>query len=92
MERMSKAEMTALLALLGIAASGVAQASPITTSDNHGAYLVAEKTGAKKGAAAACGKGSCGVDTKGAKAAKEKHAQQTTEKATKSAKKKAVAK
>lgn len=91
MERMSKAEMTALLALLGITASGVAQASPIKTSDNHGAYLVAEKNGAKKGAAAACGKGSCGVDTKGAKTAKEKHTQHTTQK-VKSVKKKPVAK
>ena len=70
MQRLSKTELTALLAVLGLSSATIANATPI--SNNEKPFLVAEKEGAKKTGEMACGKGSCGVDEKGAAAAKEK--------------------
>ena len=69
-------QLTALMALLGIASStSLAGASePAKTQGGSDSMKVSEtKAGAKKGADSACGKGTCGKDTKGAAAAKSKH-------------------
>ncbi len=78
MQRISKNELTALLTMLGLTAGTMANAGP--TSSNEKPFLVAEKQGAKKPAEMACGKGSCGVDEKGAAAAKDKSAKKAEEK------------
>jgi hypothetical protein len=70
-------ELTALLALLGIASSGaVVNAADVAKGiSKSGPMFIAEKkTGTSKGGANACGKGACGTDKKGAAAAKKKHA------------------
>jgi len=70
MQRLSKTELTALLAVIGLSSASIANAAP--TSNNEKPFLVAEKEGAKKSGEMACGKGACGTDEKGAAAAKEK--------------------
>ncbi|HEY9677896.1 MAG TPA: hypothetical protein V6C76_07790 [Drouetiella sp.] len=90
MQRLSKTELTALLTVLGISTGAIANAAPTNTA-NEKPFLVAEKEGAKKGADMACGKGSCGVDEKGAAAAKEKASEKKAE-SKKGSEKKAEAK
>jgi uncharacterized low-complexity protein len=89
MQRISRNELTALLTMLGITAGTMANAAPTSTEKP---FLVAEKQGAKKPAEMACGKGSCGVDVKGAAAAKEKSAKKAEEKKTVAKKKSASTK
>lgn len=75
MERSKKNEIQALLAVLGIAGLGCSVAAPpVHAASCDNGMLIAEKpTGSSKGKEMACGKGSCGVDEKGAAAAKAKH-------------------
>jgi len=85
---MNKPELAvALLATLSIA-SGTAltlTGEAIAKSSNTGTMFIAEKkTETAKGKDSACGKGSCGKDTKGATAAKAKHKKAAAKTTTKS--------
>lgn len=86
MNRGSKVDVTALVAMIGIAAGTHCNAASAekTRKANANPLLVAEQKATKKGTDSACGKGSCGVDQKGAASAKQLHSKKTTSKETKS--------
>ncbi|HEY9775027.1 MAG TPA: hypothetical protein V6C81_14785 [Planktothrix sp.] len=77
MTKMNRNEITALMALIGITGGMTSAQLSAAASDlqNSNPLYVAEKTApAGKGKDSACGKGSCGVDKKGAAAATKAHA------------------
>jgi uncharacterized low-complexity protein len=86
MERISKSDITAILALVGISSGGFAISQPAhagTAKNQTNPMFVAEnKAPAGKGKDSACGKGSCGTDDKGAAAAKKAHSKKASGKSS----------
>jgi uncharacterized low-complexity protein len=79
MERISKSEITAILALIGLSSAAAGSAQLVAQAHDANHMFVAEKASpASKSKDSACGKGSCGTDDKGAAAAKKAHAGKST--------------
>jgi hypothetical protein len=91
MERISKNEVTAILALIGLSSGGLLgaqlSASAKDLRSTSPLYVAEKAAPAGKGKDSACGKGSCGTDTKGAAAAKKAHAGKSKGKTASQAKK-----
>lgn len=87
MKKISKQELLAIVAALGVSGGSCAYASsPDSSTDTFGKT---EHSGTTKlGGDSKCGKGSCGTDEKGAAAAQEKHKKKEAKKAEKKAEKK----
>lgn len=74
-KRITTLDLLAILAVAGISTNTLAQAANSDQSTKPGALQAVEKTSKTNlGSDSACGKGACGTDESGAKAAKEKKA------------------
>ncbi|MBX9571300.1 MAG: hypothetical protein K2X77_20555 [Candidatus Obscuribacterales bacterium] len=72
MKKISKHELLAILAAVGVSGSSCAYAANLDSNSDNG-FGKSEHSGATKlGDDSKCGKGSCGTDEKGAAAAQEK--------------------
>jgi hypothetical protein len=92
--KLGKSEVIALLAAAGVTTCAAAQAAKVDNTTKSGAQSlqVSEKQSRTElGKDMACGKGSCGTDESGAKAAADKHAK-AAKVVKKAAEKKAVEK
>jgi hypothetical protein len=70
-KKLAKSDLVAVLTIFGLSMNAVAQAAD---SDRSQSLSVKDRSQSTKlGSDSACGKGSCGTDEKGAKAAQEKH-------------------
>ena len=92
MKKLSKIELVAILATVGVSAGSCAIAADLDSSSTA-LGKVEHQSATKLGADSKCGKGSCGTDEKGAAAAQEKRAKKKEERkaARKDAKKKEAA-
>lgn len=83
--RISGAELLAVMTAAGVITTTASFAGE-TNAGKHPALKVADKTTSLgSGKENACGKGSCGTDEKGAKAAKDRDKKKATKKADKPA-------
>lgn len=91
MKKISKHELLAILAAVGVSGSSCAYAADSNSNDSFGktGFEKTEQSGPTKlGDESKCGKGSCGTDEKGAAAAQEKQKKKEAKKSAKKAEKK----